>query len=236
MVDYTVPELERAKRLIRHLSNRTTDRGCSEAEAMESAVKMDALLREFDLELSDVFIAETNCVKREVYAADEYVGTMLQGIARLCSLVNYHVGGSKPPAYVLYGFAHDVEIAIYLYETLLEACDTDWGPYSQIHGFARAKRESFRQGFSNRVYHRLVRMRQQRDQEAAERAVKSNSKDLVILKDHRVAEEFERTGIRLVTTKGPRIRCGTSFAAGQDAGARANISTGLGADQRGALR
>jgi hypothetical protein len=235
MADYTVPELERAKRLIRRLSERTQERSFTEAESMEAAVKMDALLKQFDLELSDVFIRESTCETREVYAADMYVGGMIQGIARFCSLVYYHKGGSKPPAYVLYGFKHDLEIALFLYETLMDTEATEWGPYSKIHGFARKKREAFRAGFADRVYGRLVKMRKQRDQEAAERAAKSSSTDLVLMKDHKVQEEFEQTGIRLVKGKARRIHCSTSYYSGAEAGARAQISTALNAEDRAQL-
>ena len=231
-----VPELERVKRLIRGLSAKTTENGCTEAEAMANAEKVGALLQQYDLELSDVFIGQEVCKQVEVFSDDATMFGVVTGIARLCSLRHYHAVGSSPPTYVLFGFERDVELAMYLWEVINEAQSTEWAAYSQIHGYARKKRDSFRMGFGERVRKRLIQMRRERDQAAAERAVASNSRDLVLVRDALVDEEFAKTGIRLVSGKAKKIHCGSSFYAGQDAGSRVAINTPVNGDAKSLLQ
>jgi hypothetical protein len=200
-MEQQVPELERAKRLIRKLSERTSDRGFTETEALEAAEKMGALLQQFDLELSDVFIAEEICKQIEIYSDDSTAYGVVGGIARLCSLRHYHVTGSSPATYVLFGFERDIELATYLWEVLTEALNQGWADYSKIHGYARKKRDSYRMGFGERVRKRLLELRNERDAANAARVKASDCKDLVFVRDARVDEEFEKTGVRLVQGK-----------------------------------
>lgn len=230
-----LPELERAKTLIRKLSARTIDRGCTEAEAMEATEKVGALLQQFDLQLSDVFMAEEICKQVEVFCDDDTAYGIVGGIARLCSLQNYHVQGSSPPTYVLFGFERDIELALYLYETLMEALATEWATYSKVNGFARKLRDSFRMGFGGRVHSRLVEMRLQRDRAAAERAKSSDNRNLVLVRDAMVDEEFAKTGIRLVNGRSRAIHSRSAYDRGAEAGNRANINMPLNGDARSML-
>lgn len=234
-MEQQVPELERAKRLIRAMAERTTDRGCTEHEAMEAAEKVGALLKQFDLQLSDVFIAAEICKQVEVFCDDDTIYPVVGGIARLCSLRHYHLVGATPPTYILFGFERDIELALYLYEVLMEAMSTEWSAYTKDHGFARKKRDSFRLGFCSRVRDRLYRMRAERDREAAERAVRSDSRDLVLVRDAKVDEEFAKTGVRLVSGPGRKIHSGHAYGQGLEAGARAQINVPLNGDARSML-
>lgn len=231
-----VPELERAKRLIRKLAERTADRGCTEAEAMESAEKVGALLKQFDLTLDEVLIGQEICRKAELFADDDTAFGVISGIARLCSLRHYHVSGSTPPTYVIFGFERDVELGLYLYEVIMEALQTEWGEHVRVHGYARKARDSFRMGFGSRVHSRLVQMRRQRDDEAAQRAVASSSKDLVLVRDARVDEEFAKTGVRLVAGRSRRVRDYSAYSRGDAAGQRVNIHTPVNGDAKSLLR
>lgn len=234
-MEQQVPEIERAKRLIRKLMDRTADRGCTEAEAMESSEKVGALLKQFDLELSDVFIAEEVCVKRELMAANEHFSGVIGGISRLCSLKYYHDLGQPGAVFVVFGFERDMELALYLYEVILEAFGTEWAKYTVIHGFKRKTREAFEMGFGARVRERLVQIRAERDAEAAARAKASNSKDLVVVRDHIVEEEFEKTGVRLIYGRSRPIHDRHAFRSGAEAGNRVQINTPLNGETQSML-
>lgn len=234
MVD-KVPELERAKRLIRHLSEKTADRGCTEEEAMAAMEKVGALLEQFDLELSDVFIAEEVCVKRELYAANEHFGSAVTGISRLCSLKAYRDINQTGVVFVVFGFQRDMELAVWLYEVIMEAFSTEWAVFTKDHGFARKTRESFELGFAGRVHRRLVELRKHRDAEAAARAAASSSRDLVLVRDAMVEEEFAKTGVKLGKARSLTIHDSHAYAHGRAAGDRVNLNTPINGETRSML-
>ena len=57
--------LDRLKTRIQGLRSKTTDNGCTEAEALLAAAKMAELLDRYDLSLTDVEIRDTPCEQRE---------------------------------------------------------------------------------------------------------------------------------------------------------------------------
>jgi hypothetical protein len=235
MTEQQLPELERVKRLINKLMDRTEDRGCTEAEAMDASEKVGDLLRQFDLKLEDIIIRQEKCVKRELYADDDTARSVLSGISRLCSLRHYLDLDCATPTFVIFGFERDVELAVFLYEMLMEALSTEWGKFTQINGYARKKRDSFRLGFGSRVHERLVQMRRQRDAENAKHVAESGCRDLVLVRDHLVEEEFAKTGVRLMSGRQQRVYDFHSYREGAEAGARVNISTPLNGDVRSML-
>ena len=221
------PKLERAKRIIRGLQERSTDRGCSEAEAMEAADKIGQLLEQFNLTLSEVELREhSKMVEDHVYAADEAAGSMVTGIGRLCSLKTYSKRGQTVTTYVLYGFPEDIELAKYLYEVCSESLDYELAQYFERHGYSKAKRLSFRVGFGQRVSQRLTEMRAKRDAEDAARASKSGCTDLVLLKNQIVEQEFGKTGVKLRSTK-QRVPDGEAYRRGHAQGSKVNLNSPL---------
>lgn len=218
----------RIKRIIQALQDKTTDNGCSEAEALEAARKMGELLEEHDLSLDDVGLREEagQSKKNELYAADNYAGSMVAGIAKFCSLVCYQEN-SKGAAgtFVIFGLEHDLEVAKYLYEVCSEACDWDWSRYMETHGYSVKKRASFRAGFAGRIYERLMEMKAERD---ARMARMSDRTDLVVLKDQLVRGEFNKLGVRLTKAAPRNIADPNAYRQGQVAGAKVNLSNPLG--------
>lgn len=236
-MEQRVPELERVKRLIRNMLNRTTDRGFTEAEAAEAGEKVGALLAQFDLELTDVLVGEAEvCRQDRLFTDDDMVGSIVTGIARLCSLRCYHESGSSPPTFVIFGFERDIQLAQFLWEVTMEALATEWGLFVKENGYARKKRDSFRMGFSARVHKRLVDMRIERDRRNAERAVASDTTDLVLVRDAKVDEEFSKTGIRLVSRGRRTVHDSGSYHAGDAAGSRVSLNTPVNGDVRSMLQ
>lgn len=227
MSDKSKADLERIKRVIQALRDKTTDNGCTEEEALAAAAKLGALLEEHNLSLDEVGVREEagQCRKNEVYAADDYAGSLIVGIAHYCEIIAYRSpGDGHAGKYVFFGTPHDLEIALYLYEVCAEAMEWDWSRYMETGGYSMKKRMSFRAGFANRVYARLHEMKAERDARNV-----STCRDLVVLKDQLVRQEFQKTGVRLVKSRGGYGPADPdAWRAGQAAGGRVNLNNPLG--------
>jgi hypothetical protein len=229
--------LERAKRIIRGLLDRTEDNGCTEAEAMANADKVSELLAVYELSLTDVIARDTSdMVRREVYSADSSAGSVITGIGRLCSLTVYHDNGSRGSVttYVMFGHAPDVELGVYLYEVVCEAMDHDQQKDAEKHGYSKKRRESFRMGFAGRVATRLTQMREARDAARQAQVRMSGGTDLMVIKDQIVTQEFEKTGIKLKSRGKRTVHDTAAYGRGHAEGSKVNLNNPL-TDQRGAM-
>ena len=227
MSEKSKADLERVKRVIQSLQAKTTANGCTEAEALAAAAKLGQLLEEHNLSLDEVGVREeaAACKKNEVYAADDFAGVLIVGIGHFCEIIAYRSSGEGHAGkYVFFGTPHDLEIALYLYEVCAEAMEYDWTTFMESYGYSMKKRQSFRQGFSKRVYDRLMEMKRERDARNA-----STCRDLIVLKDQLVKQEFGKTGIRLVKSRGGGGPVDPdAYRAGMAAGGRVNLNNPLG--------
>ena len=89
--------LGRLKTRIQGLRSKTTDNGCTEAEALLAAAKVAELLDRYDLSLTDVEIRDARCERREYETyrkkripLDDCVGA----IANFCDCRVWGAGGS----------------------------------------------------------------------------------------------------------------------------------------------
>jgi hypothetical protein len=228
VTEHTEARLERAKRLIAELQKITPENGASEAEALNAAARLGELLEKYNLDLTDAIVREdaAKCVKNEVYAADDFAGTIVVGLKHFCEIITYRKpGDGHAGKYIFFGVPHDVEIALYLYEICAEAMEHDWAIFMESHGYSMKKRMSFRSGFASRVYERLIQMKRERDARNA-----SQCRDLIVLKDQLVTQEFARqVGVKLVKSRGSTVRVDPdAYHAGMSAGGRVNLNNPLG--------
>ena len=217
--------MERVKRIIQGLQAKTEANGATEEEALAAAAKLGQLLEDYDLSIDEVGVREdaAQCRKNEVFAADDAAGTLISGIGKFCTLIVYQTRGTGHGArYTFFGTPHDLEIAVYLYEVCAEAMDHDWTAFMDRHGYSMKKRMSFRAGFAQRVYQRLMQMKAERD------ARRSKSTALVVLKDQLVKSEWAKEGIKLNKSRSTFAADGNAFAHGQAAGGRVNLNNPLG--------
>lgn len=222
--------IDRARRLIQGLVERTEERGCTEAEAMEAASKIGALLSQFDLELDEVLARDTSdMVWQEVYAADYSAASVISGIGTLCSLIVYSCSGATVATYKMFGHKPDIELATYLYEVCAEAADHGWQQYMNKQGYSKRARDSFRIGFANRVASRMAELRKQRDAEndARAAAMGTTGTSLVVLKDQIVQAEYDKVGPKLRTVAGPRVHNAGAFREGKLHGNTVNLGRPL---------
>lgn len=229
---------ERILRILRELQKRTTEAGCTEAEALAAAEKMGRLMEEHDIEVGEIGMREeaSGATKRKLFAADDYAGVLITGLKHFCSLIAYIDRNelSVAACYVIFGMEHDLEIATYLYEICSEAMEEEWVRYMDVHGYSMKKRQSFRMGFSSRVYRRLLDMKAERDA----RTYQKTGTSLVVVKDAIVKSEFEKLGIKLGKGKAQQAADAGAYYSGQAAGERVNLNNPLtgGVGKEAALR
>src|SRR3981081_2247381 len=103
--------LDRLKTRIQGLRSKTTDNGCTEAEALSSAAKVAELLDRYDLSLTDVEIRDAPCERRE-YETYRKKRIPLDGcIGSIANFCDCRVCREKNPAgearYVFFGLRSD---------------------------------------------------------------------------------------------------------------------------------
>lgn len=218
---------ERILRILRELQKRTQEAGCTEAEALAAAEKMGRLMEEHDIEVGEIGMREeaSGATKRKLFAADDYAGTLITGLKHFCSLITYidHNERGVAACYVIFGMEHDLEIATYLYEICAEAMDEEWHKFMDRNGYSMKKRQSFRMGFANRVYRRLLEMKAERDA----RTYQKTGTSLVVVKDAIVKSEFDKLGIKLNKARVQQAADMGAYYSGQAAGSRVNLNNPL---------
>ena len=128
--------LDRLKTRIQGLRSKTTDNGCTEAEALLAAAKVAELLDRYDLSLTDVEIRDAPCEQREYETyrkkripLDDCVGA----IANFCDCRVWREKNQAGEArYVFFGLRSDIEVAHYLTELIDNAVRSELGRYKNF--------------------------------------------------------------------------------------------------------
>jgi len=114
--------LDRLKTRIQGLRAKTTDNGCTEAEALLAAVKVAELLDRYDLSLTDVEIRNAQCEQREYETPRKKRIPLDDCIGAIANFCDCRVWREKNPAgesrYVFFGLRSDIEVAHYLTELI----------------------------------------------------------------------------------------------------------------------
>jgi len=230
-------ELEKVKARIRALAARTTDRGCSEAEALAAAQKVGELLEVYGLTMSEIELRQEACVQREIIITGprvQAVGAVFLSIIRLTETKGWTAGRSN---FNLFGLEPDVMMGEYLLHLVAGAIDREEAVFRASAAY-RASRltpqsrlRSFRYGFAERVADRLDEIADHRAASAAAgRGAATPGTALVIAKEKRITTAFRDLGIRLVSrTTTRRVRDGTAYRHGKEAGGRVGLDRPVGA-------
>ena len=128
--------LDRLKTRIQGLRAKTTDNGCTEAEALLAAAKVAELLDRYDLSLTDVEIRDAPCERREYETyrkkripLDDCIGA----IANFCDCRVWREKNQAGEArYVFFGLRSDIEVAHYLTELIDNAVRSELGRYKNV--------------------------------------------------------------------------------------------------------
>lgn len=225
---------DRLKTRIQGLRSKTTDNGCTEAEALLAAAKVAELLDRYDLSLTDVEIRDAPCDQREYETyrkkripLDDCVGA----IANFCDCRVWREKNQAGEArYVFFGLRSDIEVAHYLTELIDNAARFELGRYKMSVAYRRFRHQhrhmansSFTLGMVASIADKLNAMKSERD------AVNSGTgRDLVVLKASVVDAELEKLDLKLRTVRrATRMVSPTAYEAGGLAGASLPINPGI---------
>ena len=136
---------DRLKTRIQGLRSKTTDNGCTEAEALLAAAKVAELLDRSDLSLTAVEIRDAQCEQRgyetrrkKRIPLDDCVGA----IAYFCDCrVWREKSHSGDVRYVFFGLRSDIEVAHYLTEVIDNAVRSELGRYKTSAGYRRFRHQ-----------------------------------------------------------------------------------------------
>ena len=141
----TDPGAETAKTRIQGLRSKTTDNGCTEAEALLAAAKVAELLDRYDLSLTDIEIRDAPREQREykTYRKKRIpLDACIGAIANFCDCRVWreknHAGEAR---YVFFGLRSDVEVAHYLTELIDNAVRSELGRYKTSAGYRRFRHQ-----------------------------------------------------------------------------------------------
>ena len=240
MTEYSdLSAVDKLKTRIQGLRAKTTDNGCTEAEALLAAAKVAELLDRYDLSLTDVEIRHAPCGRREYEThrkkripLDDCIGA----IANFCDCRVWREKNQAGEArYVFFGLRSDIEVAHYLTELIDNAVRSELGRYKTSAGYRRFRHQdrhvansSFTLGMVASIADKLTAMKAERD------AVNNGTgRDLVVLKASVVDAELDKLDLKLRVVRRPSRMVSTSaYEAGSAAGASLAINPGIGEAQR----
>ena len=123
--------LDRLKTRIQGLRSKTTDNGCTEAEALLAAAKVAELLDRYDLSLTDVEIRDARCERREYETYRKKRIPLDDCVGAIANFCNCRVWREKNQAgearYIFFGLRSDIEVAHYLTELIDNAVRSEFG-------------------------------------------------------------------------------------------------------------
>jgi len=222
------------KTRIQGLRAKTTDNGCTEAEALLAAVKVAELLDRYDLSLTDVEIRNAQCEQREYETPRKKRIPLDDCIGAIANFCDCRVWREKNPAgesrYVFFGLRSDIEVAHYLTELIDNAVRSELGRYKNSADYRRFRHQdrhvansSFMLGMVASIADKLTAMKQERDV-----VINGTGRDLVVLKASVVDAELEKLDLKLRTVRrATRMVSPTAYEVGETAGASLAINPGI---------
>jgi hypothetical protein len=231
--------LDRLKTRIQGLRSKTTDNGCTEAEALLAAAKVAELLDRYDLSLTDIEIRDAPCEQREyeTYRKKRIpLDACIGAIANFCDCRVWREKNQAGEArYVFFGLRSDVEVAHYLTELIDNAVRSELGRYKTSAGYRRFRHQdrhvansSFTLGMVASIADKLTAMTRERDAVNRDAVNNGTRRDLVILKASVVDAELEKLDLKLRTVRrATRMVSPTAYEAGETAGASLAINPGI---------
>lgn len=246
----TTSEADALAHRIRALLAKTLENGATEAEALAAAAKARELMDRHRLTQSDIEIEaepiDDIWIDRPTAQKLSAVDLCATGISKYCGTKSWYEFRNGKRLWRVIGLKADAEMARYLYTMLADtiARETDrfikanpvekleWKtPAENAHRTIKVK-QSFAVGMARRINSRLHEMA--RNAEAT--AKTSTGTALVVVKDHAVGGYFDTLGIRFSgSLGGPQARNADAYHAGQEAGAKVNLSRPVSGQAQGRI-
>lgn len=218
------------------LMAKTTENGCTEEEALAASQKVQEMLHKYQLDMSDLKLQESECLQSSYSAeqkSDPMVVWCLSAIAYFTDTKVWKSQGEHGwRTYEFFGLEHDVMIAEYI----TKICDWAiiWGgeDFKKTSEWARAdkkQRGRMKQDYQYGMALRLAeRLREMKDKQRFEDK-QTTGRDLVVVKNAVVEEEFAKLDLDLRKSRGSgrrRVNMG-AYQAGRDAGDKVALNPGV---------
>ncbi len=219
------------------LRAKTTDRGCTEQEALAAAAKVSELLDRHGLTLTEVELHAQPCERRVIATPRARPAPFDECGSAVAALFDCRfwmetvvVDGQKRLSLVFFGLPADVAAADYLMALIAVAFETEGNRFRRgpdyMKGRGNGRRvlhTSFMMGLGHGIQHALRTMQ---DARAARHA--GTGRDLVVTKAGVVTTEFEKLGLRMRTRAPTERRVNRdAYGSGHAAGERFQPAPGL---------
>jgi hypothetical protein len=218
------------------LTARTTDRGCTEAEALAAAEKVAELLAARGLsDLADLEFDEIRIAIGRRTVIDRLWGV----VGQFAHCKTWYLGHGQKYDIVYFGRWGDVQVAEYLHHLLdrqIRAAVRDWqrGPEYKRRRTARTKREATKAFVEGMVTHLMQELWGLQWRRFPQVGGIAEHRALVLAPIADVEREMERRGVELVSTLKPVKSAGRGFGAESASGSRAASGIAIHAPVNGA--
>lgn len=232
-VGAAMADLDRIKARIRQLRRMTTDRGCTEAEAMRAAEIAMALMERHGL--TDADVANGESVQETMGRRRQVIDDLWPVVALVCRCRGWFERSAEGLRFRYFGRETDVLVAEYLHDVLLNAFRTECQGFRQSHEYLRRRKrhtrsaamKAFQTGLKARLERRLeelwwLRLKRQGDVRDVAKAEAQHLQGL--------GRDLERRGVRLKalgSLSTPGARYSEAALAGWVAGAGVAIEPGV---------
>lgn len=228
---------------VRALLAKTVDNGCTEAEAMAAAIKAKALIDEYQINLSELELAEEGFVKGKAEAAwtrrfnvQDYLMVQVASFCEVKTWRQYDNYGfrAKGPRVIFFGLKSDVEFANWLLVALESFIWTQADAFElgermrlgpSVGGYYMKR--NFARGAVFRIKERLREAVAARKPQAM-----GDGRSLVIVKQALVTREFDKLGLKFSNSSGGELNRGDApadaYSAGKAAGDKASFGRPVG--------
>jgi hypothetical protein len=232
---------------MRALSAKRVENGCSEHEAMSAADLLARMMDRFgfsQLDLSENGKSSelTTGIWRSPTRKNGSLAYVSNSVSEYCDCKVWLSGkGTTSEGIAFFGHEEDTMLASFLMDSFNAAMGSEWEAYRRSMGavvdprtgrpkavVSTKDRQTFEIAMMGRLSSRLRDMKADRNVRVDE-PTGHTGRALVVVKTAAVNAGFQELGIRLRKSRATskRLRGSDAYAAGQAAGARVNITTGI---------
>jgi hypothetical protein len=215
-------------RKIKALRARAADDASSENEAAKAAEVAEKLMREHNINLSELDVRSEG-VEKNVWGAGRRVkGAETFAIASIAKATNCKAWVQNGGEIVYLGNPADVEVALYFTDLVSNAADACFKTYQKTEAFrndriyysTRKIGADYRTGVCQRLGERI------RDKALAECAPEATGTGLIVVKDALIRQWLEDNGMAFRKLRSRSV--GSAYGAGRDAADGVSIGRGVG--------
>ncbi len=215
------------------LRAKTTDRGCTEQEALSAAAKVAELLDRHGITLAELEREAAPCVRAEILTPRSRPGPYDECAGAVAAYFDCRTWTEKDVEgrlrLVFFGLPADVEAATYVMHLVAQAFETEANRFRAGPGYLRGRgngrrilHTSFMLGLSQGIQAKFAALLTTRDQ------TRQAGQALVVAKAGVVEAELAKLGLRFRTRSvAPRRVNPDAFGTGQAAGERFVVTPGI---------